>query len=245
MTRAGVLSFTAALALHAGILLFGGLLFVRPGAAGATDEEVDLVAAAEDPARKPEEEKKDPDEAREREAEEAEAASEIQESQDPLPDLKDLAALEGPTTAPALDALSLSELTSALGESIGSGDGFAGSFSLASGGRIGGVGMASEGGGGEAVLSIADLDQRPRVVFQSAPAYPQELRRRKVEGTVELVFYVGTDGKVSNVKVERSTDAGFEKPAADAVRRWRFEPGTKNGQKVAFKMRLPITFKAT
>jgi TonB family protein len=34
----------------------------------------------------------------------------------------------------------------------------------------------------------------------------------------------------------------FEKPALDAIRQWRFEPGIKNGVRVAVNMELPITF---
>jgi protein TonB len=44
--------------------------------------------------------------------------------------------------------------------------------------------------------------------------------------------------------VQQSSDPAFEAPALQAVRRWRFEPGKRNGQSVAFKMRAPITFKA-
>ena len=37
----------------------------------------------------------------------------------------------------------------------------------------------------------------------------------------------------------------LERPAIEAVRQWKFEPGTRNGEKVAFKMRVPITFTAS
>jgi protein TonB len=50
---------------------------------------------------------------------------------------------------------------------------------------------------------------------------------------------------VRNPQVEKSTNPAFERPALDAVRQWKFEPGTRNGQRVEFKMRQPITFRAS
>ena len=72
-----------------------------------------------------------------------------------------------------------------------------------------------------------------------------ELRKRNLEGSVQVVFLVDRDGKVVGPKVEKSTNPSFDRPAIEAVRQWKFEPGTRNGEKVAFKMRVPITFSAS
>jgi protein TonB len=136
--------------------------------------------------------------------------------------------------APPLD---LNQLELALNPVVG--EGLFGDFSV----KL--VNQLTNGGGKEEVnkiFSLADLDQRPRVIFQRVPNYPPELRRR--HGTVYIVFLVDTHGRVTNPKVERSTDPAFERPALEAVKQWRFEPGTRNGEKVAFKMRAPITFNA-
>jgi protein TonB len=82
-------------------------------------------------------------------------------------------------------------------------------------------------------------------MFQAPPRYPLELRRRKIGGTVQVVFLVDTEGRVSSPKVESSTNAEFDAPALEAVKQWRFEAGTRGGQKVSFKMRVPITFNAS
>jgi len=163
-----------------------------------------------------------------------------------MPDVKDLAQLEAPASAPALAPLSLADLEGVL-SSDGSGGSFAtGGGGLSSGGRIGGTGT----GGGLAeemgdIASMADLDQRPRPIFQTAPNYPQELRKRNLEGSVQVVFLVDREGKVVSPKVEKSTNPSFDRPALEAVRQWKFEAGTRNGEKVAFKMRVPITFSAS
>ena len=42
--------------------------------------------------------------------------------------------------------------------------------------------------------------------------------------------------------IESDTHREFGQEAREAVRKWRFEPGERNGEKVKFKMRVPIPF---
>ncbi|MBZ0258769.1 energy transducer TonB, partial [bacterium] len=49
-------------------------------------------------------------------------------------------------------------------------------------------------------------------------------------------------GQVENPIVQKSTDPIFENPALSAVKKWKFEPGKRNGEPVRFRMRVPITF---
>ena len=226
----------AALAVHAAILLLGGLLLFRPESKRTVREDIELVA--DEP--KPREDKKDePEEKRNQ-------AAPIEEPDEPIPEMRELAALESAVNAPALTPLSLADL-----EGVLSGEGTGGAFGvggggLSSGGRIGGTGSPGSLADEVAdIASIADLDQRPRVIFQSPPSYPSELRKRTVEGTVQVVFLVDTSGRVVNPKIEKSTNPAFERPALEAVRQWKFEAGTRQGEKVAFKMRVPITFSAS
>jgi protein TonB len=137
--------------------------------------------------------------------------------------------------APPLD---LSQLELALNP--GFGEGLFGDFSV----KL--VDQIAEGDSEEMdrVFSLAELDQRPRVIFQRTPTYPSELRRSKRRGTVHVVFIVDTRGRVVQPKVEKSTDPAFDQAAIEAVKQWKFEPGTRSGEKVQFKMRVPITFNA-
>ncbi len=102
-----------------------------------------------------------------------------------------------------------------------------------------------DGSAMDEIFSLNDLDQKPRVVFQVMPRYPQELRRKNAVGTVYVVFQVDTNGRVTSPAVEKSTDPSFEQAALEAVRQWRFEPGTRQGERVRFKMRVPISFSAS
>lgn len=93
----------------------------------------------------------------------------------------------------------------------------------------------------EALFSIADLDQQPRVIYQPGPMLSREVRK-KAPGTVYILFIVDERGRVENPMVQKATDPIFEKPALAAVKQWKFEPGKRNGQPVRFRMRVPITF---
>ena len=116
-------------------------------------------------------------------------------------------------------------------------------LTFSSGGRIGGMAKAgSLEDKMDNAFSLAEIDQKPRPVFQAAPVYPNELRGRKVEGLVTVLFTVDPSGKVSSLRVEKSSHPAFEKPALAAVKQWKFEPAVKAGERVSCKMRVPIRF---
>jgi protein TonB len=136
--------------------------------------------------------------------------------------------------APPLD---LSQIELALNPTLG--DGWFGPDTAVNLGAL----ARSGGSGGEVaeLFSLADLDQKPRVLYQPGPVLDASTRK-KTPGSVTIVFVVDPRGKVENPVVQKSSDPALEGPALSAVRQWRFEPGKKNGQPVRFRMRVPITF---
>jgi protein TonB len=65
------------------------------------------------------------------------------------------------------------------------------------------------------------------------PDYPSASRRLEEEGTVTLKFLVGSDGKVKESAVEKSS--GFrrlDEAARQGLAKCLFKPGTENGQPV-------------
>jgi protein TonB len=149
---------------------------------------------------------------------------------------------EAPEQAPQFTEkaapLELSQLELAM--TAGFGDGLFGDFTV----RLSNSLLDSDNESVDRIFSLADLDQRPRVLFQRMPTYPPEMRKRKRQGTVYIVFRVDTRGRVLQPTVDRSSDPAFDRAALEAVKQWKFEPGTRNGEKVQFKMRVPITFNA-
>lgn len=82
----------------------------------------------------------------------------------------------------------------------------------------------------------------PRVLAQAAPVYPMAMRRSGLKGDVLVDFVVDREGRVTHAYVVRSMNPAFDEPALEAVRRWRFEPGTWGGTPVNTHMRVPIRF---
>jgi periplasmic protein TonB len=82
----------------------------------------------------------------------------------------------------------------------------------------------------------------PRIGL-SEPVYPSSDIRMGNEGTVILSLQILENGRVGEVRIERSS--GFERLDSSAVRearRWRFRPGTRDGVPVVMWKQLPVTF---
>jgi periplasmic protein TonB len=56
------------------------------------------------------------------------------------------------------------------------------------------------------------------------PTYPASAKRRKVEGTSRVAFYVDRDGNVTNVQLLKSSgDADLDEAAMKQIKRWKFK----------------------
>jgi protein TonB len=78
----------------------------------------------------------------------------------------------------------------------------------------------------------------------SEPLYPPAARRSGHEGTVQLSLLVGPNGKVLEVKLDRSSGYTLlDESALREARRWRFVAGTQDGEAVAMWTKIPVTFR--
>jgi TonB family protein len=75
------------------------------------------------------------------------------------------------------------------------------------------------------------------------PAYPQELMRQNVAGTVILYGVIHADGTVGGVRVLRSVDENLDRFAGEAIAKWRFQPALKNGAPVDVEATFTIPFR--
>jgi len=89
------------------------------------------------------------------------------------------------------------------------------------------------------IFTKDQLDQPPTAIYTVAPDVPRGARHG---GNVLLEFIVTPQGTVIGIKVLSSTDRAFERPAVDAIAKWKFEPGVKDNTAVSTRMRLPIRF---
>ena len=106
---------------------------------------------------------------------------------------------------------------------------------------------------GSWVIKFAELKQSemigdllaPVATLKVDPAYPPELMRERVEGTVVLYAVIHSDGHVDDVRVLSSVDSRLDHNAIRALSRWHFRPATKNGRAVALEAVVQIPFRVS
>ena len=97
--------------------------------------------------------------------------------------------------------------------------------------------------GDQLVFELSEVDSIPEPIVQVPPLYPYSAKARGIEGRVELLFVVQPDGSVSDVQIKSSFPRGiFDEAAMNAVKKWRFKPGTRSGKPVATRALLPLKF---
>ena len=86
---------------------------------------------------------------------------------------------------------------------------------------------------------------QPAATRKVDPAYPLQLMRANVAGTVILYAVIHADGTVGNVRVLRGIDDRLDQFAREAVAQWQFQPATKNGTAVDVEATFQIPFRPT
>lgn len=84
---------------------------------------------------------------------------------------------------------------------------------------------------------------RPLYRVNPPPKYPRVARRRGNQGTVVVEVLVDESGRVGDLRMIKSSGYNnLDKAAITAVKKWTFEPGSKNGRRVAMWVRVPVRF---
>jgi periplasmic protein TonB len=83
----------------------------------------------------------------------------------------------------------------------------------------------------------------PSVVSKVEPEYSEEARKAKWQGVVELSIVVDEHGVPQQMKVVHSLGLGLDEKAMQAVAKWRFKPGTKDGKAVPVIATIQVNFR--
>lgn len=87
------------------------------------------------------------------------------------------------------------------------------------------------------------VEQLPNPVKQVKPEYPEAAKSASIEGVVQVRALVGKDGKVMDVRLERSTQPMLNDAALAAARKWVFTPGMASNQPVLCWVSIPFNFR--
>ena len=112
----------------------------------------------------------------------------------------------------------------------------------------------------------AGLSTQPRLVKQVQPGYTPAAKAARIQGWVVVSAVVREDGRVGDVRIlatqlwqylgpaaknigpvvllsaDEVARLGLDKQAVTAVSQWVFEPGTKDGEPVAVRLLIELTF---
>jgi TonB family protein len=110
-------------------------------------------------------------------------------------------------------------------------------------GRGPGVGPGSGGGFGGGAYKIGGGVSAPVPVFRPEPEYSEEARKAKWQGAVLLQLVVDENGVPQEIKVVRSLGLGLDQKAIEAVQKWRFKPGLKDGKPVPVSANIEVNFR--
>ena len=93
------------------------------------------------------------------------------------------------------------------------------------------------------VVKVGGGVSAPVLLRKVEPDYTEEARAAKYQGTVLLYIEVGPDGFAHNIQVLRGLGLGLDEKAIDAVSRWQFKPGQKEGQPVTVQATIEVNFR--
>lgn len=83
----------------------------------------------------------------------------------------------------------------------------------------------------------------PKLRVPWPPSYPDELKQAGTEGRVIFEFLVCKDGAVRYPRIVKSSHPAFEKAVINAVWKWIYVPGRKDGQTVACLKKETLDFR--
>ncbi len=93
------------------------------------------------------------------------------------------------------------------------------------------------------VFDEGETDEPAVPVYQPPVPYPDRARELEIEGKLEVVIIIDTQGKVASVEVVRSPHSSITAAARKVISGWRFKPARNKGVPVKMRVRQVIEFK--
>jgi TonB family protein len=83
----------------------------------------------------------------------------------------------------------------------------------------------------------------PQLVYKLEPGYSVEARAAKVQGSVVLSVVIGADGKAYDVQLRKGVGYGLDEQALNAIAKWTFKPGMRDGMAAPVQASIEVTFR--
>jgi TonB family protein len=82
----------------------------------------------------------------------------------------------------------------------------------------------------------------PRPIYAPEPEFSEAARKAGYQGVCLLSLIVGANGKPRDIKVVRKLGMQLDEKAVEAVRNWTFEPARKDGEAVAVRIEVEVSY---
>lgn len=94
----------------------------------------------------------------------------------------------------------------------------------------------------EPIVQFFALSEKPKVLKQAKPKYPELARKAGIEGRVTVKVLINTKGDVERVELVKGHPM-LNDAAIEAAKRWKFTPPKQRDRFVKVWMNIPIDFK--
>jgi bla regulator protein blaR1 len=82
----------------------------------------------------------------------------------------------------------------------------------------------------------------PKLVYAPDPEFTEKARRAKYQGVCVIAVIIDAQGNPERVQVVRHLGMGLDKKAVEAVKQYKFKPGTRFGKPVAVEVNIEVNF---
>jgi TonB family protein len=80
-------------------------------------------------------------------------------------------------------------------------------------------------------------------IYKPEPAYSEEARKAKYQGTVVLMIVIDASGAVTDCRVIKPLGLGLDEKAVETVKTWKFKPAMKNSSPVPVRVSVEVSFR--
>jgi TonB family protein len=82
----------------------------------------------------------------------------------------------------------------------------------------------------------------PVRIHAPQPQYTEAAERARIQGVAIAQAIIDKEGNVTDVKILKGLAMGLDQEAAKAIRAWKFEPATRNGDPVSVYYTITLHF---
>jgi protein TonB len=106
-----------------------------------------------------------------------------------------------------------------------------------------GLGPGSEAGFSGETFRAGNGVSAPQAIYNPDSDFSDEARRAKHQGIVVLSLVVDPAGRARNIRIVRALGMGLDEKAIEAVQKWQFAPGMKDGHAIAVQVNVELNFR--